>query len=282
LYVKLNNAKVQYDGVPGDLAQAGWHAWNIPLSAFSTNLQSVASMSIGIEGSGSGVVYFDDVRLYAELGEKVTPVAPDDSALIGHWTLNGTLKDSSGKGNDGIAGGDPAAFVPGPGGAQALDFLFSYVTIDGVVDDISDSNSLTVSLWIKASTTEKGVILGTNDAGGGHNLILGIDGGDLYIDDSGVKLFPPVVNDDQWHQVTFVRDYTQATLYVDGLIRGSYATTLDLDPMTLWSLGQEWDGTTASDLYTGQIGETRVYDYALSAEEVASLFGLTAPMHKPL
>jgi hypothetical protein len=282
LYVKLNNAKVQYDGVPGDLAQAGWHAWNIPLSAFNTNLQSVTKMSIGIEGSGSGVLYFDDVRLYAQAGEKITPSAPNNSALIGHWTLNGTLTDSSGKGNNGTAGGDPAGFVPGPSGAQALDFLFSYVSIDGVADDITDANTLTVSLWMKATTDEKGVILGTNDNASGHNLILGIDGGDLYIDDSGVKLFPPAVNDDQWHQVTFVRDHTQATLYVDGLIRGSYATTLSLEGETRWSLGQEWDDATASDMYTGQIGETRVYDYALSAGEVASLFGLTAPMHKPL
>jgi hypothetical protein len=284
LYVKLNNAKVLYDGVPGDLAQAGWHAWNIPLSAFNTNLQSVTSMSIGVEGSNvSGVLYLDDVRLYAQAGEKVTPVAPDNSALIGHWTLNGTLKDSSGKGNDGIAGGDPAGFVPGPGGAQALDFLYSHVTIDSFVDDITDANTLTVSLWIKTASDTRGILVGANNAAGDHNFIMGIDAGVVYFDGVGNDIpFPPAINDDQWHLVTFVRDGVQGTMYIDGLARGTAATDLSLADMTRWSLGQEWDDATSSDNYMGHIGDTRIYDYALSAEEIASLFGLTAPMHKPL
>ena len=284
LYVKINDSKVTYDGSASDLIQAGWHAWNISLSAFNTNLQSVNSMSVGVEGNNvSGVLYLDDIELYAQTGEMFTPVAPDNTALIGHWTLDGNFDDSSGLGNHGVAGGDPP-FVAGPGGAQAVDFSVtaSYLAIDGVADDIADENDLTVSAWIKTDSTDAGILIGANDSGGGHNFILGIDNGNVYFAGvSGDTMFPPVINDDQWHLVTFVRDGVQGTLYVDGFLRGMAATDLSLAGMTLWSLGQEWDGADTSDHYWGQMADVRFYDRALSPAEVASLAGLTSPMHKP-
>ncbi|NQV35897.1 MAG: discoidin domain-containing protein, partial [Phycisphaeraceae bacterium] len=284
LYVKINDSKVNYDGNVSDLTQAGWHAWNISLSAFNTNLQSVNSMSIGVEGNNvSGVLTLDDIRLYAQTGEMFTPIPPDDSALIGHWTLDGNFDDSSGLGNHGMAGGDPP-FVAGPGGAQAVDFSVtaSYLAIDGVADDIADENALTVSLWIKTTSTDRSILVGANDSGGGHNFILGIDNGNVYFNGvASETLFPPSLKDDQWHLVTFVRDGVQGTLYVDGFLRGTASTDLSLADMTLWSLGQEWDGADTSDHYWGQMADVRFYGYALSTAEIASLAGLTSPMHKP-
>ncbi|MCH7559101.1 MAG: metallophosphoesterase [Planctomycetes bacterium] len=66
LYVKVNGSKVVYDGDASNLARTRWQAWNIELASFGTNLQSVTTLAIGIDGSGAGgTLYFDDIRLYA-------------------------------------------------------------------------------------------------------------------------------------------------------------------------------------------------------------------------
>ena len=63
LYIKLNNTKVPYDGPATDIGIAGWQRWNIVLADTGVNLGSVTKMTVGVEGGGSGVVYFDDIRL---------------------------------------------------------------------------------------------------------------------------------------------------------------------------------------------------------------------------
>jgi len=78
MYVKLEDGdspshskKVVYDGDPNDLRQESWHEWNIDLEDFGgVNLTNVRKITIGFgdgiapTGSGAGVVYFDDIRLY--------------------------------------------------------------------------------------------------------------------------------------------------------------------------------------------------------------------------
>ncbi|NQV32344.1 MAG: hypothetical protein HQ515_06595, partial [Phycisphaeraceae bacterium] len=68
LYVKINNTKISYDVDPVNLSRAIWHPWTIDLSTVGEDLSHVSSLTIGIEGAGAtGVVYIDDIRLYAVL-----------------------------------------------------------------------------------------------------------------------------------------------------------------------------------------------------------------------
>ena len=73
MYVKVNGSKVLYDGEAADILQPRWEQWNIPLEEFANqgvNLRNVTKLSIGfgdemnITAGGTGVVYFDDIRLY--------------------------------------------------------------------------------------------------------------------------------------------------------------------------------------------------------------------------
>jgi len=64
LYVKINDAKVTYSGGSAALTSGLWNQWNIDLASVGTNLKSVKTLSIGVSGSGKGILRIDDIRLY--------------------------------------------------------------------------------------------------------------------------------------------------------------------------------------------------------------------------
>ncbi|MFB0551975.1 MAG: hypothetical protein ACETWQ_01570 [Phycisphaerae bacterium] len=69
LYVALNgNARVHHDN-PDAATITSWTPWNIDLQAFAdqgVNLANVNSITLGLSSvtSGTGMMYFDDIRLY--------------------------------------------------------------------------------------------------------------------------------------------------------------------------------------------------------------------------
>jgi len=79
MYVKLNGSKVVYDGDAADITRPQWKQWTIDLASFGVNLQNVTSFSIGFGNDtnptpgGSGMVLFDDIRLYRQAPEVVVP-----------------------------------------------------------------------------------------------------------------------------------------------------------------------------------------------------------------
>jgi len=63
LYVEINGVKVPYDGDPADIASADWIAWEIDLASVGVSLTNITTLTIGIEGGETGVVYVDDIIL---------------------------------------------------------------------------------------------------------------------------------------------------------------------------------------------------------------------------
>jgi len=63
LYVEINGVKVPYPGDPADIASRSWIPWPIDLASFGVSLTNVTTMTIGIEGGQTGVVYVDDIIL---------------------------------------------------------------------------------------------------------------------------------------------------------------------------------------------------------------------------
>jgi hypothetical protein len=260
LYVKINGTKVPYDGQAGNLALTGWQAWNINLASSGASLQNVTKLAVGIDGNGAtGTLYFDDIGLYARGREFITPSAPDDSRLIGHWKFDGDTQDSSGRGNHGTAGVTPEAYVAGKVGSNALDLRGAdYVVIDGIVDDIT-STDITLSIWVKTTQDNEGELFAANDSTGGHPFMFGVQAGSPYVNDGSDTQFGSPVNDDLW---------------------GTYSASFSFASVTRWSIGQEWD-SGPSNFYTGAVDDARIYDYPLSTGEVGWLAGRTEAFDKP-
>jgi len=198
-----------------------------------------------------------------------------DPDLIGWWKLDNvsgtTVLDWSGYGNDGTVGGDPQ-LVEG-----AIDMGLDlggtdYISIDGVADDLT-TNVFTLSIWIKNTMISgEGTVFGSN-TGSDHALIFGVRDGDVWAEDSAHAQFPPppTVVDNQWHMITYVRNASVATIYVDGVQIGTDSADGDAAAETRWSIGQEWDGSTPSDFYKGMVDDVRIYNRALTQSEVAEI-----------
>jgi len=68
MYVKVNSAKKIFDG---SLAQSSWQEFPIDLASLGIDLSNVTTLTIGLERTGvtggSGMIFIDDIRLYAPL-----------------------------------------------------------------------------------------------------------------------------------------------------------------------------------------------------------------------
>ncbi len=65
LYVKINGVQVNYNGAASDLADPQWHRWPVDLATVGTNLRTVSSLAIGVQGAGAtGNLLLDDIELH--------------------------------------------------------------------------------------------------------------------------------------------------------------------------------------------------------------------------
>ena len=114
MYVKVNDTKVLYDGDATDIKPTDimymerglWKLWNIDLASLGVDLQSVTKLAIGfgdetnLTAGGSGVVYFDDIRLYPsfpEPPEEIWLEAEAASTIGASWRIYDDPASSGGR-----------------------------------------------------------------------------------------------------------------------------------------------------------------------------------------
>jgi len=150
LYVKINGVKVPFDGDPIFLSRPLWIQWNIDLGAVGTDLARVNMLTLGIEGAAAqGVLYVDEMRLYAQVSE--APVAQDPGAgnLAVYYAMDNNAQDGSGNGHHGTVEGNAQFVSPGWDGTGAA------LQCGGVEDRITvpsldvTGSGITLMAWIK-------------------------------------------------------------------------------------------------------------------------------------
>ena len=203
----------------------------------------------------------------------------EDYRLIAHWKLDETegsvAYDSAGD-HDGTLNSNP--FWQSTGGMIGSTLLF-----DGVDDYISTpfilnpaEGSFSVFAWIYGWTPGQVIISQTGDFGGtwlGTNpsegkLMTGFS--DQYF---GTLESESVITDVQWHHVGLVYDLDSLhrRLYVDGAQVAEDTTVVSGMP----SDGGLYIGASkdldAGTFFSGMIDDVRIYDVALTAEEIEAL-----------
>jgi len=280
MYVALSNSggtpAVVYHPDPNATQAGTWTEWNINLDklrAQGIDLTNVDKLSIGFGDrtnplpGGSGVVYFDDVRLY--------PYTDYIGPLLSAWyTLDDNVADSSGNGNDGILSGDPT-WVDGKIG-RALQF-------DGIDDyvEVQDAESLTpetftIAFWINPVDMDRVQITIAKRAGSigsySFNITSLAVGSRHWIRINGAWVNVTFsYTQGVWQHVTVTYDGTTIKGHLNGELMATTEApgSLDNDSGVL-RLGAD-PRDTVSSYYNGSLDDVRIYDKALSQDEIASI-----------
>jgi photosystem II stability/assembly factor-like uncharacterized protein len=190
------------------------------------------------------------------------------------YLFNGNLNDNTGNGHDATNSNISFTSIDG---IQVADFdgtAFAKVT---GWDGILEGNARSVSAWIKTSTPEKTIAAWGKASVGSKWVFCLDDTGELRLEiGTGNVVGSTVLTDGQWHHVavTLPNDgspnVNEATLYVDGVAETPKSTTAyavntvaDLD----FTIGSDH----ISRNFVGQIDDLRIYNIALTAQEVADL-----------
>ena len=283
LYVKINGTKVSF-GNNAATALPVWRHWAIPLAATGTNLKSVKSLTIGVEGGGKGLVFIDDIRLYAVAPQAVSPADPGTTGLVALYTMDGNVQDTSGKNYHGTVSGTTSYDVGYAGQALVLNGTNAYVDlpIGPLISSLTDTTVATHVYFGGGSGSWQRIF----DFGSGTSSYMFLcprqgTTGNMRFGIRSATVNEQIVNSPGvltvgWHHVAVALD-SQAktiTLYVDGERIASGATALL--PKDLGKTTQNWIGRSqyAADAYfLGSIDDFRIYNRALSAAEVRYLAG---------
>jgi N-acetylneuraminic acid mutarotase len=229
--------------------------------------------------AGDGIV---DVQDLVALSEHLF----EDERLLAQWKLDETEGDvayDSAGGNFGTLSGNPI-WQPDSGqvaGALQFDGLDDYISTDKVLNP--KFAEFSVFAWIKGGSPGQVIISQKNSFGGVGATWLGIDPvngclmTELVSPPIGRFIAEPlesnfIITDDIWHHVGFVWDGSYRTLYVDGI-------EVAKDTNILTSLENSDGGLyigvnksrNAGTFFSGLIDDVRIYNTALSAEEIAEL-----------
>ncbi len=215
--------------------------------------------------------------------------------MIAHWTFDDTsilepadpadpnmYLDETG--NYGATSVGEFVSEPGiVGGGQALRFSGGYLTIPNTGNDpgmrFDYTNMLTVSVWIKTSDMQHPG--SSNDwtglvTKGDNSWQLSRQGSNvpqvIRFRSNGSLAGTMPVADDNWHLIVGTFDGTSSKLYIDGVldIQNTFGTALGKNTADVW-IGNVRTGSN-NRLYNGLMDDVRIYNYALTREDVAQMY----------
>ncbi len=200
---------------------------------------------------------------------------------LSHWKFDegsGTIAYDSVGNNDGTLIGDPC-WVAGKIGSYAMDFDGSDDYVDCGNDSSLDiTDSITVGAWVKRPSFEtSGTIAGKtngNSVTAGYGLFSYTDGLEFNFYSGGWRRTTPrvTITPNEWHYVAGTFDGSNAYLYVDGEQKASVAYVGTIAAATGYSFYISFWRSGLPTYFDGVIDDVRVYDQALSAEEIWQLY----------
>jgi len=238
----------------------------------------------------------DITQLYNMGGSKINssqnniPGSTLSSGLVGLWSFNGpdmsgtTAYDRSGNANNGTLTNGPTPTIGKVGQALSFDGSSGYVNLPNSM--IQPYTTVSASGWFK--TSGDGVILGyQNTALSGAPsayvpiLYVGLDGklrGEFWMGAVASITTVGSVNDNTWHHVVLVGNVNTQSMYLDGVLVGTLLGGINHLSMINNQIGVGyggggWLGTSGGWFYfNGSIDEVRLYNRALSPNEVKQLY----------
>jgi len=204
--------------------------------------------------------------------------------LIARWMfetgIGSTVLDSSGNAHHGIITGSTwSADTPSPADSTwSLSFIRTEEDyIDTTDFDINDD--FTISLWINPHDLVLNQnLIGKHTASGGNLLLVGFYNNAYHVRIRSASTEGGVLRSGWQHLLVTgeaVGDNTRVTFYRNGLRLWQEVLTDkvgDVSGGKAWTMGQDWDSATSrSDYFDGGMDDVRIYDRALTEEEIKDL-----------
>jgi len=203
--------------------------------------------------------------------------------LAGYWSFNGAsgvFTDDSGNGNTGTCTSCPVQ-VPGIAGkAYQFDGVNDLITIH-YTSSLEVDNSITISAWVKpGNIAGRNTIYSTSASSGtgGPSLEIGSEPSTAHVYTNGIALITPgawnnyvsnVLVLNQWHHIVYTRQDKVEKIYMNKIDRLSTASIY----VNFATNGEDQlIGARPGQPFNGLIDEVRIYNRALSAEEVGWLY----------
>jgi len=202
-----------------------------------------------------------------------------------NYTSGSSISDASGQNNNGTLVGGPVLTTGGTNGSGnyfTLDGTSQYITVPSLLN--SAYGSVTMSLWFNSSTGVGSLI--TKELSykmrlnaGGSLAVLGTTTGSAPWVYNSTNILD-IVSNDAWHHVAVSISPTFVDWYLDGTSIQHEAGIGNLgtntQPLMIGSYGL---GT--SEFFTGKIGPARLYNYALTSQEVTDYYNATKARFRP-
>ena len=197
--------------------------------------------------------------------------AADRNSYPGSGT---TWTDMSGNGNNGTLVNGPT-FSSANGGAIVFDGTNDYVATAGISATVS---ALTIATWLFVTEPQPNDYSSVIFSRGGGGAVTGLHFLGTAFGGNGYKLSytyngggytwggAPAVTPSVWNSVTLVLRSTGAFFYMNGQLSASEAGSLATTNLSALQIGR--DSSTFGRYYKGNLANTLIYNYALSASEI--------------
>lgn len=220
-----------------------------------------------------------------------------------------TLTDQMGNANGtGVANGStvkPTYDTTNPGGHLSYSIYFpgpnasdsAYISADGIVSEIHGSDS-SISFWVKFSDTSgtpffwaRMDVSKVNKIGAAVQAATGKNHMAWYGTSYTYNVYSSVdIADNDWHHIVMVwiednisaqtNAWGYTKLFVDGKLdhhaRSGYRSDL-LESDDIFVIGQEFDGSTATNGYIGYMADFSVWDFAVTLEQAVVMYNGGTP-----
>jgi hypothetical protein len=217
-----------------------------------------------------------------EITSLQTPISPE--GLVAYYPFDGNAEDMSGYENDGVVNGatltkDRFGNVDG---AYSFDGVNDWININQLLNEVSMISDFSFSTWFKTSdvpieNNQNIILCGNDEIPSTANLIrigTSTNGGIFFSPSSNTHyVVGSGYNDSQWHHLSFNITNNNAEVFIDGqLVGGQSNFNVSWSGIEELSIGQDYDNSSLTDFYNGELDEIIFTRRGLSTTEIQALY----------